>query len=327
MSSILTKQPFNDKHILRVQPFWNGIIIHVDVDEVLLSASDNGISHVHFTEDEINRIFIEMSAGKKDGIPTREMGQPNHIDPPETCFIGFDLCKGPEDDVIYFQMYIKCADLRAGSDVFVHRDLLALILTKMLLNSFGAEGMSLMNSTSIATSSDRTCVNLSSQAKSELTTGNVQVILSKDELKPDADGFYSKQLYRWLKKHPRYNQIFERPTEGKHRSCLMIGIKDDTGCFSGAKLAQVCSGDTLPTIYSWALVSQASDEWVNVTELFLERYKKIGVCAIHDDIAHRFVETDTEPKERKCLNCGLVEKQVSEVVIVKKWASVNEPIA
>lgn len=145
------------------------------------------------------------------------------------------------------------------------------------------------------------------------------------EFKPDGSGFFSQNLYKWLKKKPNYNRVYKSPWNNisgynPENPTLMIGFKEDceNGWFHGNQLRRVCSGsrmDTQPFAYGCA--EMRVSEWEDVTEQFIEEYKRIGVCAIHGNWAHRFESIGKTKK--KCLNCGVVYKRKSKRVTKHYW--------
>lgn len=135
-------------------------------------------------------------------------------------------------------------------------------------------------------------------------------ILSAKEFKPDDSGFYSKNLFKWLKKRPDYNRVYKASWNNisgydPNSPVLMIGFKEKGkgGWFHGNSLRRICSGpimDVQP--FAFGHCEMRVDEWEDVTEQFIDDYRRIGVCAIHGDFSHRF-EHITK-KHKRCLNCG-----------------------
>lgn len=131
-------------------------------------------------------------------------------------------------------------------------------------------------------------------------------------LKKGVSDFYSWQLYRWLKKKPRYNKIYEgvwNSFDGYNpeRRVLYMGLMDG-GCFLGTQLRQLCRHGA--KLESWAFCHKEHhvEEWVDVTEDFWRDYNLKGVCAIHGDFAHKWSYVPWTD-ERICQHCGKIEKR------------------
>ncbi len=141
----------------------------------------------------------------------------------------------------------------------------------------------------------------------------VSEIKPKEKYKSD---FFSWNLYRFLSsKNPRNNElnkIFKNPDDG----FLYIGEKhlDDWGV-SGFRLRTLCSGSgkgKFPTVYAY----MNSKNWEDITDEFFDLYMKIGVCAIHGDFAHSFIE---KGNKRECEYCGKLERKYVKVVEKEYW--------
>lgn len=152
-------------------------------------------------------------------------------------------------------------------------------------------------------------------------------LIAKD-FKPDDSGFFSKNLFKWLKKYPYYNRIYKSPYSSfggydPENPVLMIGDKSHDGWFSGNRLRSICCGhrmDARP--YAFGHKEMRIDEWEDVTHQFIQDYKLMGVCAIHGDFAHRF--KSLSKTEKICLNCGAVYKRKSKRVTKHFWAKDGE---
>lgn len=140
-------------------------------------------------------------------------------------------------------------------------------------------------------------------------------VVNPENYKPQQKGkadFFSWQLYKWMKKKPDFCHIYKgfwNSATGydPERPVLYIGLLED-GCFMGHMLRRICtSGNKLE---SWAFCSKEYhlDEWVDITEEFFADYQKRGVCAIHDDTAHKWTD-DQNTSMRTCEYCGKTERQ------------------
>lgn len=149
--------------------------------------------------------------------------------------------------------------------------------------------------------------------------------LQAKDFKPDGSGFFSENLYKWLKKNPSYNKVYRSPWNGVNgydpeSPTLMIGLKVDCekGWFHGNQLRRVCSGSRMDTqAFAYGYAEMRVNEWEDITEQFIAEYKRIGVCAIHGDWGHRF--EDISKTAKKCLNCGVVYKRKSKRVTKHYW--------
>jgi hypothetical protein len=155
--------------------------------------------------------------------------------------------------------------------------------------------------------------------------GDTGAGINPEEFRPRVNGesdFYSWQLYRWLKSG-RFARVYrgtwnsgtghdpERPT-------LYIGIKDPDNpmWFTGRQLAHLCTRDS--DLDSGAYGGgHYVQEWEDVTEWFWNEYRRIGVCAIHGDFAHKWDKI--YPTKRVCLYCGKVETKRTRYKKVEEW--------
>lgn len=156
-------------------------------------------------------------------------------------------------------------------------------------------------------------------------TGCCGVIPKAKDIKPKVLGqsdFFSWQLYRWVKKNEKGSLDFCRIWHGTWNSAtgfngyqpLYIGRKNENGCwFSGIPIRYLCRrGHSIDEIYAFDQRHGVSD-WRDVTAYFWEDYVKRGVCAIHGDFAHKWIEGGNK---RTCEYCG--KKEIKRVLLVTK---------
>lgn len=148
-----------------------------------------------------------------------------------------------------------------------------------------------------------------------------------EDIKPKQKGradFYSWGLYAWLKEYPNAFHIFmetEFDKDGNRTGNIYfhIGRQESNGDIMGAPLRGVCSTGKMPRV-SWLSASRSTSKWKDVTSAFYETYMKIGVCAIHGDLIHKWVESD-DGKTRTCQYCQKQETKQVKIVEVEeiKW--------
>lgn len=158
-----------------------------------------------------------------------------------------------------------------------------------------------------------------------------------EQIRPKVNGksdFFSWRLFQFMRKHGcRYDKIYASnwnpvlgrmevdsdPSKAIESGYLMIGHMDSHGWFGGRGLRRLCSG---PSNGSLMCMSYSEDhgvsEWVDVTDLFWEKYLKIGVCAIHRNFAH---EWSHDGDLRTCIYCQKTEKRIIEMVEKERWVS------
>ena len=97
---------------------------------------------------------------------------------------------------------------------------------------------------------------------------------------------------------------------------LHIGFIDDTNCFIGRRLLKIASGDFQSYAYG---INGAED----VTQWFIDEYKKKGMCAYAGDWRHEW-NVDENPQledgtVRTCIHCGKQETLKSKMVKKTWW--------
>jgi hypothetical protein len=139
--------------------------------------------------------------------------------------------------------------------------------------------------------------------------------LKAEDYKPKEKGisdFYSWNLYRWLRKNKgEYCEIFNTGQAFNH---LIIGRKYPDGDIIGFRLKELCSGSS--TVKFPQKFCYGDQEWPEVTEEFFAEYSRIGVCAIHGDMAHKW---EYGGSLRGCEYCGKVERKKIKMVEVVSW--------
>jgi hypothetical protein len=148
--------------------------------------------------------------------------------------------------------------------------------------------------------------------------------INLNDIKPEKKGvadFYSWGLYAWLKKRPNAFSIFASTLIDENgnevdKPVLYIGSKDSYGDIMGAPLRQVCSTAKMPEIY-WLSQSRPSNKWEDITDDFYKQYMEIGVCSIHHDLVHKWVESK-DGQTRTCQYCDKRETKQVEIVKVEK---------
>lgn len=110
---------------------------------------------------------------------------------------------------------------------------------------------------------------------------------------------------------------------------LWIGFPDDnlgkTGVvrqtlFNGVRLSDVYCRKTSKNpnvLMRGSFIDLKNKYWLDVTDLFIDRYNSIGKCLLHDS-DHKFIKVDK--KTRVCRVCGFKEKLVKKISY--EWKSV-----
>lgn len=152
-------------------------------------------------------------------------------------------------------------------------------------------------------------------------------IIDPETIKPKTKGkadFYSWQLYKFIKNKPYYCHIYKGTWNSfdgynKDKPVMYIGMKDRDNqcCFFGAALRQICVQGAKLKIWCMNSREHHVEEWEDITDWFFKEYQRIGVCAIHGDYAHNWVE---DGDTRKCEYCG--KREVKQHLWVPKgiWA-------
>lgn len=151
-------------------------------------------------------------------------------------------------------------------------------------------------------------------------------MLTAKEFKPCENKFYSKGLYQWLKKHPFYNRIYSSPWSflrgyDPENPVLMIGIKDSQNRFHGNGLRAICSEGGSRQAFAYGLNGHHVEEWKDVTEEFIEEYRRIGKCYIHGDHGHEFIFLSSTHKQ--CKNCKKEFRRESKRITKHFWEAIN----
>ncbi len=140
------------------------------------------------------------------------------------------------------------------------------------------------------------------------------------KIKGESD-FYSWNLFRWLRKQSKEPEYFRKTNIFKSDSgTLFIGTRYNSwnNAVTGTRLGQLCSSGSdraFPLVGVWG----GSQEWEDVTDWFWAEYERIGVCAIHEGVAHKFIYQNDN--KRVCEYCSEVEKRKVEMVERVTWES------
>lgn len=133
------------------------------------------------------------------------------------------------------------------------------------------------------------------------------------DIRPATDwksDFYSWQLFRWVRKDRRFCQIWQEP-----RGAVYIGHADEASddvWLHGRLLRNLCSFGA--DLHRAAHHLEAGSK--NITEEWWARYLAKGVCEIHGDLMHKWLDGgDT----RRCKHCGKVERRHVELVEQVTW--------
>jgi hypothetical protein len=150
--------------------------------------------------------------------------------------------------------------------------------------------------------------------------------LNPEDFRPKVKGesdFFSWQLYRWLKKHKHYTRIYKGTWNSitghdLSRDVFYIGRKDDkdsSWCHC-RELRNLCTYRSGLEMFAYGGCHGVKD-WEDVTEWFWDEYRRIGVCAIHGDYAHKW--NYLYPTKRKCEYCGKIETSHTKTIKQEVW--------
>lgn len=142
-----------------------------------------------------------------------------------------------------------------------------------------------------------------------------------EEYKPKEKGksdFYSWNLYRWLRKQSKLPEWRQKTRIYKSEDgTVFIGARYDNvhDGVTGTRLRHLCSGSGVgrfPEVGLWV----GSGQWQDITDEFYAEYERVGVCAIHGDLAHEFTVFGNA---RQCDYCGKVERKVVRMIEQVEW--------
>ena len=132
--------------------------------------------------------------------------------------------------------------------------------------------------------------------------------------------FFSWQLYKWVKKYPDRTTIWLSTLNSIYgiynKGSLYIGDERDGEWVRCRQLTNLCTIGSHLNAFAYGPCHDVKN-WKNVTELFWDRYMKIGVCAIHGDFSHKW--RYKAELERICEYCGKVEFGEYVNVPALKW--------
>lgn len=143
------------------------------------------------------------------------------------------------------------------------------------------------------------------------------------QIKPVQRGksdFFSWQLYRFLKKHPESIQIWEGTWNwatgiDPENTTLYIGLDREGGWIHARHLRNLCTYGADLSRYAYG-PGHDTENWKNVTERFWDDYLRIGVCAIHEDYAHNWIE---KGDFRHCTYCLRREVKKTRQAAEEYW--------
>ncbi len=148
----------------------------------------------------------------------------------------------------------------------------------------------------------------------------IDINLIKPKVRGKSD-FFSSKLYEWIKKKPYYSKVY-KPTwcniegiTGEPKSLYIGSGVDDEGWFHGVQLRSLCRHSA--KMQAWAFGPNFDTKnWVDYTDEFLAEYMRIGVCAIHGDYAHKWIE---DGDTRECEYCHKIEHKKHKMVKREYW--------
>lgn len=138
-----------------------------------------------------------------------------------------------------------------------------------------------------------------------------------EEFRPKIKGisdFFSWNLYRWMKNHKECTTVYAKDADLTY---LWIGYKypDEEGTFTGVSLRSICNTGINPSIGCYAF-NDGSD-WGNINKHFWSEYRRIGVCAIWGDRAHKWHKINDD--HRICEYCKKAQIRRIEMVPKEIW--------
>jgi len=148
-----------------------------------------------------------------------------------------------------------------------------------------------------------------------------------ETIKPAARGeadFFSWKLYLWVKKKPHATQIWRGTWNhvsgfDPNRPILYIGRMDGHWMHGKALRALCRKGQSISALVYGP--GHDTPNWVDITDEWWSEYRRIGVCAIHGDLAHKWDESE---RRRVCRYCGKHETKVTKLVERTQWVEVPE---
>lgn len=156
----------------------------------------------------------------------------------------------------------------------------------------------------------------------------MQPIIAND-IKPRVRGqseFFSWQLYRYVKKYPNASQqkvwsaTWNSTLGLDGKSTMYIGDERHGPWIHARQLRNLCLAGQKIERYAYGSCHDTAN-WKDITEEFWREYMRIGVCAIHGDNAHRFIETGKDAKT--CQNCGAIYVRKSKRITKHYWDKVE----
>lgn len=144
---------------------------------------------------------------------------------------------------------------------------------------------------------------------------------SSAQIRPKIKGksdFFSWRLYLYVKRYEKYHAqrtIWAHLNPCTGSTALYIGSERDGDWIHAQLLRGLCTTTGKVQRLAFGAV-HGTREWVDITEQFWSDYLKKGVCAIHGDYAHQWIESESE---RVCEYCK--KREVKRVVMmpVTQW--------
>lgn len=152
-------------------------------------------------------------------------------------------------------------------------------------------------------------------------------MIDAKNIKPKQRGksdFFSWHLYRWIKDLPYSCQIWRGTWNSatgidRDRPVLYIGHMDDDTpgerWLHGRMLHNLCLHGQSIEGYAYG-PGHDTEHWEEITEEWWAEYTKKGVCAIHGDLSHEWVE---DGDTRTCKHCGKQEHRTTKLVEITVW--------
>jgi len=158
------------------------------------------------------------------------------------------------------------------------------------------------------------------------------MIPTAEQVKPKVRGksdFYSWQLYQYMKmyKNPSQFRVWSATWNSCHgvqpeKPSLYIGGERDGSWIHARQLRNLCLKGQKIERYAYGAPHDTAN-WVDVTDAFWIDYLKKGVCAIHGDHAHNWVQ---DGDFRTCQYCR--EMQQKQIIMMPReiWVSTHQPL-
>lgn len=149
--------------------------------------------------------------------------------------------------------------------------------------------------------------------------------INPESIKPKVHGFsdfFSWNLYRYLKKYNN-QRIYLAPFDYFHGvkgpMVLVVGEERDGRWIHGGRLRSLCNGvwKSPPNRFAYPNTKY----WADITDEFFADYLKRGVCAIHGDTAHKWIDNGDN---RVCEYCAKKQVKVIKIVETADWVDCTQ---